>query len=137
MGKIQKYVIGYLFDGKDKVALIEKNRPDWQKGRLNAPGGKMEKGETPLQASTREFREETGAEITWRQFAELTGDSYRLYCFTSRDKAEIKTTTDERVEWYPLNNLPENLLPNAAFLIPMANYKFDITAKIVHPSPIC
>jgi 8-oxo-dGTP diphosphatase len=137
MGKIQRFVIGYLFDGRGNVALIEKNRPDWQKGRLNAPGGKIEKGETPLQAVTREFREEAGAEITWRQFAEMTGDGYRLYCFTSRDKAEIQTMTDEKVGWYPLDNLPANILPNARFLIPLADYKYAITARIIHPSPEC
>jgi 8-oxo-dGTP diphosphatase len=137
MTKINKFVIGYLFDGDGNVALIEKNRPDWQKGRLNAVGGKMERGETPLQAITREFREEAEAEVHWRQFAELTGDSYRLYCFTSRDKVEIKTMTDEKVGWYPVNNLPANILPNARFLIPMADYKYTITAKIIHKNPQC
>jgi 8-oxo-dGTP diphosphatase len=138
MGKINRYAMGYLFDGLGNVALIEKNRPDWQKGRLNAPGGKIEKGETPLEAMVREFREEAGAEVlSWRQFAELTGDGYRLYCFTSRHKAEIKTMTDEAVGWYPLDDLPANILPNARFLIPMADYKFAITAKIIHQNPEC
>jgi 8-oxo-dGTP diphosphatase len=137
MTKINKFVIGYLFDDKGNIALIEKNRPNWQKGRLNAVGGKMERGETPLEAITREFQEEAGAEVSWRQFAELAGDSYRLYCFTSKDKAEIHTLTDEKVDWYPVDNLPANILPNARFLIPMANYKFDITAKIIHKSPEC
>jgi 8-oxo-dGTP diphosphatase len=137
MGKIRKFVIGYLFDGNGNVALIEKNRPDWQKGRLNGVGGQIEKDETPLQAMTREFKEEAGPEVSWRQFCVLKGDGYRLFCFTSRDKVEISTKTDEKVAWYPVDRLPANILPNSLWLVPMANYKFDITATVVHKSPVC
>jgi 8-oxo-dGTP diphosphatase len=137
MQNFKNFVVGYFFDGNGNVALIEKNRPDWQMGRLNGVGGQIERGENPLQAMIREFREEAGPEISWRQFCLVTGDGYRLYCFTSRDKADIKTMTDEKVGWYPLSNLPPNILPNALFLIPMANYKFEITGKIIHPSPVC
>jgi 8-oxo-dGTP diphosphatase len=138
MGKIIRFAMGYLFDGKGNVALIQKHRPDWQKGRLNGIGGKIEKGETPLEAMVREFCEEAGAEVlSWRQFAELTGAGYGLYCFTSRENIDIWTMTDEEVGWYPVNDLPSNILPNARFLIPMADYKFAITAKIIHQNPEC
>lgn len=43
-----------------KILLVEKDRPDWQKGRLNLVGGKIEKGETPEQAALRELQEESG-----------------------------------------------------------------------------
>ncbi len=137
MRKIRKFVVGFLFDGNGNVALIEKNRPEWQKGRLNGIGGQIERGETPLQAMTREFHEEAGPELTWRHFCLVTGDSYRLYCFTSQDKTDIYTKTDEKVAWYPVDKLPDNALPNLLWLIPMANYKFDITAKVIHQSPEC
>jgi 8-oxo-dGTP diphosphatase len=43
-----KYVVGFLFnEGKTKVVLIKKNRPDWQKGYFNGVGGKIEGDETP------------------------------------------------------------------------------------------
>jgi 8-oxo-dGTP diphosphatase len=132
-----KFVLGYLFDGSGNVALIEKNRPDWQKGKLNGVGGQIEKGEKPLRAMIREFKEEAGPVINWRQFCMLKGDGYRLYCFTSRDKAEISTKTDEKVGWYPVNNLPANVLANSRWLIPMANYELEITATVVHKSPVC
>src|SRR4030042_422321 len=137
MEEIRKYVVGFLFDGNGNVALIEKNRPAWQKGRLNGVGGQIEKGETPLKAMVREFQEEAGVELSWRQFCAVKGDGYQLYCFTSRDKAEICTRTDEKVAWYPSNKLPANALPNPLWLIPMANYKFDITATVIHESPTC
>ena len=81
---MRKFVLGFLFDGNGNVALIEKNRPEWQKGRLNGVGGQIEKGESPSQAIVREFQEEAGPEISWRQFCVLKGDGYRLYCFTSK-----------------------------------------------------
>jgi 8-oxo-dGTP diphosphatase len=134
---MRKFVVGFLFDGRGNVALIEKNRPDWQKGRLNGVGGQMEKRESPLKAMVREFYEEAGDKIEWRQFCIVKGDGYRLYCFTSSVKTAISTKTDEKVGWYPVDNLPSNVLPNSLWLIPMANYQFDITATVIHQSPTC
>lgn len=45
---------------QDNVLLIEKQRPEWQKGRLNGVGGKIEPGEADSSAMIREFAEETG-----------------------------------------------------------------------------
>lgn len=42
------------------VLLILRNKDDWQKGKLNLPGGKIEPGETPIEAAFRELKEETG-----------------------------------------------------------------------------
>jgi 8-oxo-dGTP pyrophosphatase MutT (NUDIX family) len=55
-----RYVVGFLFSqDESKVLLVWKNRPAWQNGKLNGIGGKIEAGETPLQAMEREFKEET------------------------------------------------------------------------------
>ena len=40
--------------------LIEKQKPAWQKGKFNLPGGKIEEGETPIEAAVRELWEESG-----------------------------------------------------------------------------
>ena len=41
---MKKYVLTFLFTSDYKnVWLIEKNRPNWQKGSLNGIGGKIEK----------------------------------------------------------------------------------------------
>lgn len=56
-----EYVLGFMFnEDESKVLLIMKNRPAWQAGKLNGVGGKIEAGETPIQAMEREFAEETG-----------------------------------------------------------------------------
>jgi 8-oxo-dGTP diphosphatase len=132
-------VVGFLFDNRGNVLLIEKNSPAWQKGRLNGIGGKIESGETPLQAMTREFYEEAGARVTsWRQFCTMTGDSYELFYFTSRKETKINPSIDYgKLDWYPVNRLPENILPNLLFLIPMANYKYEITATVIYENPTC
>jgi 8-oxo-dGTP pyrophosphatase MutT (NUDIX family) len=56
--KIINYCLGYAFFS-NYVVLIEKNRPDWQKNKLNGIGGKVEEGETGQDAMTREWVEET------------------------------------------------------------------------------
>jgi 8-oxo-dGTP pyrophosphatase MutT (NUDIX family) len=56
-----RYVLGFVFNRNlGRVLLVLKNRPAWQANKLNGIGGKIEVGETPLQAMEREFREETG-----------------------------------------------------------------------------
>jgi 8-oxo-dGTP diphosphatase len=45
---MNKYVVGFLFNSDtNKVCLIKKNRPQWQKGRLNGVGGHIEDGKAP------------------------------------------------------------------------------------------
>jgi len=66
------YVCGFLREKvTGEVIFVRKNKPAWQKGKLNGVGGKIESSETPLQAMAREFREEAGFEYhgEWRRFA--------------------------------------------------------------------
>lgn len=130
-----RYVVGFLFNG-DLVALIQKNRPEWQKGKLNGIGGHIEDGESAEVAMVREFQEETGGwtlQSDWRKFALLTNakKSVELHLFTNRNVVPIKTTTDEMVAWYPVNYLPDNIIPNLRWLIPMAKHENTFMADIV------
>lgn len=56
-----KYVVGFMFsEDSSKVALIRKNRPEWQKGLLNGIGGHCESSDKNNQDTMiREFEEET------------------------------------------------------------------------------
>jgi 8-oxo-dGTP diphosphatase len=140
---VNKYVVGYLFNrDTNEVCLIQKNRPQWQKGRLNGVGGHIEAGESPASAMTREFWEEAGERnIAWRQFLFITGTGYELNCFTAKaDGANLKnihSATDEIIGWYPVESLPQNILPNLKWIVPMADYKFSITGTIIHESEEC
>lgn len=137
---MREYVVGYLFaehlDGERVLLLILKNRPEWQKGRWNAPGGKVEPNEQPLAAMRREYLEETGLDSTqlgldWKRFATLCGDStkpgagsYQIHffgCETTPDVLDCHTQpTDEFVSVWALDDLPTiPIVPNMPWLISM------------------
>ena len=69
------YVAGFLIDREARqIALIRKNRPEWQAGQLNGIGGHIEPGEVPREAMRREFMEETGFDSSlWEHFADVSG----------------------------------------------------------------
>src|SRR5690606_5219308 len=122
-GQARAYVVGFLFrPGTGEVALIRKQRPEWQRGLLNGVGGKIELGESAIEAMRREFREEAGADIVdWRPFALLHWRRDVIHFFTSRAPARLESKTDEPVAWYPTHWFPIlPLVPNLRWLVPLA-----------------
>jgi len=84
-----KYVLGFAFTPEvglyRRVALIEKKKPKWQEGRINGIGGKIEPGETAVQAMSREFYEETSVFLGvehWRHAGRLIGNDWASEVFT-------------------------------------------------------
>lgn len=120
-----EYVAGLLYsDDGLRVTLILKNRPDWQAGLYNAIGGKIEFGETSFDAMKREFIEEAGVDIDWNLRITLEGPSYKVHffsCHNSEAMSYLQTMTDEIVEVFDAYDLPENIIPNLWWLIPMMN----------------
>ena len=122
--KIHRYVVGFVFHSTDpiQVLLIIKRRPKWQEGKLNGVGGKIEDGETPLEAMIRECKEETDIYIEdWKPVCILDDKRvWRVFFFTSKSPEEPRFITDERPIWIDSHALPANVLPNLHWLIPMA-----------------
>lgn len=121
-----EYVVGFLFEehsSRGVVVLINKLRPDWQLGKLNGVGGRIEGNETPTAAMRREFLEECGLDIdSWRLFCTL-GDErgWRIHFFSATGCVKgIQSMTDEQVTLCETRRLPPNILPNLLWLIPMA-----------------
>lgn len=121
----QNYVLGFAFNVfYSEVVLIEKLKPEWQKGFLNGVGGKIEVNESSLEAIIREFEEETGVKSNnedWRYVANLNGEDFSMYvyCSNSIDIRKVKTVEEEivRVVDLPINN--HNVIYNLNWLIPM------------------
>ena len=107
-----KATITYLV-ADSKVLLIEKLRGHGA-GKVNAPGGRLEEGETPDAASRREVMEEVGVTVRSQElnavlrFHDVTTD-YRMlgFVFVSHDFEGSASPTDEAVPfWCDLSQLP-------------------------------
>lgn len=125
----KQMVAGFLFsEDLNHVILIQKNRPSWQAGRLNGPGGAIEHGEMPEEAMNREYFEETGIiGCKFKQFATLEGFDFRVTFFVSVCRGiyprvpQPHKLTDERPQWYPVSVAATNsVIQNLRWLIPMA-----------------
>ncbi|MFA6316263.1 MAG: 8-oxo-dGTP diphosphatase [Elusimicrobiota bacterium] len=82
-------------------------------GKINGPGGRIEPGETPLEAALRETREEVGVTPTGaRQAGELLfqfKDGYGLHCsvfVADGAKGELVETKEALPFWVQLSAIP-------------------------------
>lgn len=125
---MKRYTIGIMFNYQgQEVLLIQKTKPEWQKGLLNAPGGKVEEGEIAEECIVREFRKETGL-ITegenWMHMGQLiNADEYKVDVLTCMYKPEFgqpTSLTEEIVSWVKTSNLPRHCVPNLNWLVPAA-----------------
>lgn len=120
----KKMVVGFMFNyNETEVLLIEKKKPQWQLGKLNGIGGKVEKGETYLQAMIREFKEETGIDYPiWKSVTLMYSDDWEVQVFTAKSDSvfDFKTMEDEKVCLIPVEDLDQyEHISNLQWLIPM------------------
>lgn len=122
MSDYKHWVVGFVFKNRSEVALVTKNRPEWQKGRLNGVGGKIEEGETSVEAMRREFKEEAGADIAeWREFALLKEKPGDVKFLVAHGDYALTSMTDEPVAWYKIDDLKNApIMPDLHWLIPLA-----------------
>lgn len=134
MFDILTYVAGFAFDETlERVVLIEKTKPDWQKGKLNGVGGKVEHIDKSINhAMAREFEEETAVTVSpdrWKKFATLNCSTWRVkFLVTQLTPSEINgltTTTEEKVTVKHLTSLQDveergALMSNIPWLTQMA-----------------
>jgi 8-oxo-dGTP diphosphatase len=116
-----------MFDQQDpsRVALISKLKPEWQKGKLNAIGGKVEGGELEVDAMVREFEEETGFPTKrshWRRFVALTGSGFQVDFFVGLGPVdELRSIEAEQVAIFAIDCVTaDNAIPNLTWLLPLA-----------------
>lgn len=107
-----------------QVLLIRKNKPPKHAGLLNGLGGKCEAGESHLECVVREVEEECGLKISqqkWLSMGELTWENWQVTLWTTVFDAKLPTQfPEESVDWYPSSPVPEKVLTNLNWLIPLA-----------------
>jgi 8-oxo-dGTP diphosphatase len=98
---------------KDERVLLIRKKRGLGAGKINAPGGKLEPGETALEAAIRETREEIGVTplfledhgVVRFQFT----DGYSLHCavFVARDfEGDPVETAEALPMWFPIAEVP-------------------------------
>ena len=101
----------FVFDA-DQVLLIRKKR-GLGAGKINAPGGRIDPGETPLACAIRETQEElhvTPGDLRLageHRFQFVDGYSLHVHVYAATSFAGTPTETDEAIPlWTPVSAIP-------------------------------
>ncbi|WP_027363021.1 NUDIX domain-containing protein [Desulfospira joergensenii] len=128
-----RFVVGFAFtrnneQGTYSVLLVKKKRPEWQSGCLNGIGGKIELGELPKHAMSRECFEETGLSLDWIHRGVMEGTNndgapFECHIFYAYDNSvvDFKQIEDEPLGLYSpgvVRNPNFRIISNLNFLIP-------------------
>jgi len=133
----EQAVLVFLRDG-DQLLLIHKKRGLGQ-GKINAPGGRVEPGETWEEAAIRETREETGltpqaldsrADL---QFQFTDGYALAARVFLARGWSGVLTPCEEADPfWHPAHSLPwGRMWADDALWLPLVLRNLQVDARFV------
>lgn len=107
------------------VLLVRKNKPQWQVGRLNLVGGRIEEGETPTETAIRELQEEAGLEgIRPSVMGKIDAGDTIIWCVyveIRSDELSPRPEETELVEWASWMDAKNDskLIPNLKLIIPL------------------
>ena len=120
------YTLGIILTKSlDEVLLIKKEKPNWQKGKLNFIGGKVEQNESYTSCIVRECEEETGLMTnnhSWLYIGKLYNENYyevsiHLLIHDPALHGNAYSREGLGVDWYDCDNLPDNVLSNIKLLV--------------------
>lgn len=121
--KMKHFVLGFIFNRqKDEVLLVEKKRPEWQKGFWNGIGGKIKLDETPWDAMDREAFEETDNSFEFAHAITFVCPGGTVFVFRAIVPSTVipfRQKEDELLTPHRIISLPKNIMPNLKWMIPL------------------
>lgn len=106
MPKKLEVAIGIMTDKQGRLLVGKRLRPP-QAGKWEMPGGKVEAGETVIEALRREFREEGGVELTdIARWTKIETDATLLYLFRVYSQDFFIPTIYEEYRYIPADEIP-------------------------------
>ena len=130
-------VLCFILHGTN-IMLIHK-KTGLGKGKINAPGGRIQKGEVPVAAAIRETEEEIGLvvrDLTFRadlQFIFTDGYSLRGHVFfTQTFDGTPRATCEADPFWCPLDAIPyDKMWADDAYWLPLVLGGKNISGKFI------
>lgn len=102
-----------VFVVKDDEMLLIRKKRGLGAGKINAPGGRLEPGEAPLECAVRETQEELCITPLGLRYAGenlfqfVDGYSIHVHIFLANDYEGEPTETDEAIPlWAPIDSIP-------------------------------
>jgi 8-oxo-dGTP pyrophosphatase MutT (NUDIX family) len=129
----KRYTVTFLFSPEfELVWLIEKQKPDWQKGCLNGIGGKIEYGESAICCAIRELSEEAGINVSSDDLVEIgrmegennDGSKFEVYIYAGRTELVLTTQEEEKIGLYRVDEIKKHRhIENVPMLIEASIYR--------------
>lgn len=127
----KQYVNGFMFDNDgDYMAFVKKLRfppnQDWTENPYNGIGGKIEAGESNVEAMIREFKEETGVTTQpedWELFAVTENPQWVVFyfkAFNTKLLSQVETMDEPIVIRPAIAHI--DTVKHLSFLLPLALY---------------
>lgn len=131
---MKKYALCYIHstNSQNLTVVIEKLRPEWQKGRYNLLGGHVEDGETFEEAALREVIEESdigryrSRENEPKLLGYIKGDGWIVgVCYLYTAIYGVQGQTDEPVYGVYIKDILKDpkLMDNLKVIIPLCRFK--------------
>ena len=105
------FAAGVVYRCNNKILLLKNRDGDEGAGWWSLPAGKVEAGETVMQAACREFREETGRKI-YRLSPAWADDNFAIFCSYGEEFVPTLSTEHAAYVWATPDELPQPMHPN-------------------------
>lgn len=121
---------------KDDYVLLIRKKQGFGAGKINAPGGKVEPGETLEEATIREVEEETGLKpkcLEYRGVLEFYSMNEKpdwvVHVFIAKDyEGDIRESNEAEPHWFKINEIPyDKMWEDTAYWLPHV-----LKGKIIH-----